>query len=130
MTRTTDRNKALVRRLYEKGFNEGDASVYDDLYTPDFRHHHKTIHDVSQGGEGERESMLRFREAIPDVRFEITDCLAEDDRVMVHLRVTGHAARDFPPISAGETIGFRAIALFRIQDGRIAEEWFYRDPTS
>jgi steroid delta-isomerase-like uncharacterized protein len=125
----SESNKALIRRIYEQGFNEGDPSPFDELYADDFRHHHKTIHDVSRGGAGEKESMQRFRSAIPDVRFTIQDCMAEQDRVMVHLRVTGTAATAFPPIAAGESIDFGAVALFRIVDERVAEEWFYRDPT-
>ena len=122
-----DANEAIVRRVYEEGLNRGDPSVYDEVFAKDFRHHDKTIHDVSRGGEGEKESMRRFRAAIPDVHFEITDCLAERDKVMVHLTVTGTAAEAFPPIAAGERIGFRAVALFRLEDGLIAEEWFYRE---
>ena len=124
----SEANKAIVRRVYEEGFNRGDPSVYDEVYAPGFRHHDKTIHDVSRGGEGEKESMQRFRAAIPDVHFEITDCLAEGDKVMVHLAVTGTAAASFPPIAKGERVDFRAAALFRIEDGRIVEEWFYREP--
>ena len=124
----SEANKAIIRRIYEQGFNRGDPSIYDTSYAPDFRHHHKTIHDVSRGGEGEKESMLRFRAAIPDVNFAIRDCLAEDDKVMVHLTVTGTAIRAFPPIEAGERIDFGAAALFRLENGLVAEESFYRDP--
>jgi len=124
----SEANKAIIRRIYEQGFNMGDASIYDTSYAPDFRHHHKTIHDVSRGGEGEKESMLRFRAAIPDVHFEISDCIAEDDLVVVHLNVTGTAVRAFPPIEVGERIDFGALALFRFEKGLVAEEWFYRDP--
>lgn len=120
-------NKALVRRIYEQGFNEGDASVFE-LYADDFRHHNKTIHDVSSGGAGERESMLRFRDAIPDVHFEITDCMAEADKVMLHLTITGTPVKEFPPIQPGEAMEFHAAAIFRIADGKVAEEWFYREP--
>ena len=126
----SEENAAIVRRIYEQGFNQGDESVYETLYAPDFRHHDKTIHDVSRGGEGEKESMLRFRAAIPDVRFEILDCLTGGDKVMVHLRVTGTARTAFPPIAAGEAINFRAAALFRLADGLVAEEWFYREPVA
>ncbi len=124
----SESNAAIIRRIYEQGFNEGEASVYDEFYSPAFRHHNKTIHDVSRGGEGEKESMRRFRKAIPDVHFSIIDCLANQDKVMVHLKVTGTASETFPPIEAGERIDFRAVALFRIEDGLVAEEWFYREP--
>ena len=124
---TIEDNKEVVRRIYDEGFNRGDASVFDALYRPDFLHHSKTIHDVERSAEGERESMLRFREAIPDARFHIDEMVAEGDKVVVRLTVTGTPVKAFPPIEPGEPMAFRAVAIFRIEGGRAAEEWFYRD---
>ena len=85
-------------------------------------------HGQRRGGtEGERESMRRFRKAIPDACFRIDDCIAEGDRVVVRLTVTGTPVEAFPPIEPGEPMEFRAVAIFRIEDGLVAEEWFYRD---
>ncbi|MFK7897167.1 MAG: ester cyclase [Myxococcota bacterium] len=125
-----ERNKAIVRKIYEVGFNAGDALVFEALYAPNFRHHNKTIHDVSAGGAGEAESMRRFRDAIPDARFTIEDQIAEGDRVANRLSVRGTPVKTFPPIEpTGEEMEFRAVAIFRIVDGLVAEEWFYREPT-
>jgi len=129
-TDTLARNKEIVRLVYERGFNEGDASVYDEFYAPTFRHHNKTIHDVSSGGAGEKESMRRFREAIPDVRFTIEDQIAEGDRVAIRLTIRGTPVKTFPPIEPnGELMEFRAVAIFRLVEGLIEEEWFYREPS-
>jgi predicted ester cyclase len=122
-------NKALIRRIYDEGYNRGEEVVYDTLYKPDFRHHNKTIHDVSRGGEGEKESMRRFRKAIPDAVFTIEEQIAERDLVVNRLLVRGTPVELFPPIEpTGEAMEFRAVAIFRIEDGLIAEEWFYRAP--
>lgn len=124
-----ERNKETIRRIYEQGFNRGDASVFDGLYTADFRHHNKTIHDVASAAEGEKQSMRRFREAIPDVRFTIEDLIAERDRVACRLSVRGTPVLPFPPIEpTGEAVTFHGVAIFRLEDGRVAEEWFYREP--
>ena len=123
-----DANKAVVRRIYAEGFNGGDESIYEELYRPDFRHHSKTIHDISAGAEGERQSMLRFRRAIPDVRFELLEELGEGDRVMVRLRITGTLAEVFGTLTdVGSPVDIHAVALFRIEDGLAAEEWFFVD---
>ncbi len=129
-TEMSDRNKKIVRRVYERGFNTGDASVFDELYAASFRHHNKTIHDVSAGGAGEKESMRRFREAIPDVCFTIEDQIAEGDRVANRLTIRGTPVKAFPPIEPnGGPMEFRAVAIFRLVNGLIEEEWFYREPT-
>ena len=121
-------NKAVVRRIYHEGFNGGDEAIYRELYRPDFRHHSKTIHDVPADAEGERQSMLRFRRAIPDVHFELLEDLGEGDRVMVRLRITGTLAEEFGTLTAvGEPVAIHAVALFRLEDGLAAEEWFFVD---
>src|SRR5690242_13625350 len=91
----TDENRALVERVYREGYNGGDVRVYDECYTDDFLHHSKTLHDVTPGAGGERESMQRFRTAIPDVRFEIVELIAEGDRVAARLRITGTPVAPF-----------------------------------
>jgi predicted ester cyclase len=121
-------NRNLVERIYRDGYNAGELRVYDECYTDDFVHHSKTIHDITAGGAGERESMQRFRAAIPDARFEILDLTAEEDRVAVRLRITGTPRSDFGDIAPdGEAIEILGLALFRIRDDRVAEEWFFVD---
>ncbi len=122
-------NKRIVRRIYEQAFNAGDASVFDELYSPAFVHHNKTIHDIEPGPAGEVESMRRFRAAIPDGRFTITLQIAEGDRVANQLVFRGTPTADFPPIRAtGDPVEFRSVAIFRIENGQVHEEWFYRAP--
>ena len=122
------RNKEVVRALYDRGFTGGDEQAFRELYAPDFVHHSKVLHDVPPGGEGERLSMLAFRRAMPDARFEILDLLAEDDRVVARLRVTGTPVEDFGHnVRRGEAFDTSAAALFRLEDGLLAEEWYFVD---
>ena len=103
--------------------------MYAELYQPDFYHHSKTLHDVGQGGEAERQSMLRFRDSMPDAVFEIVHQVAEGDMVATRLHITGTPRKDFGNVYAADG-GFdrHCLALFRIsEDGRLAEEWFYID---
>ncbi|HZP29287.1 MAG TPA: ester cyclase [Acidimicrobiia bacterium] len=124
----TDENRALIERIYRDGYNGGDVRVYDECYADDFVHHSKTIHDVAGGAVGERESMQRFRAAIPDAHFEVLDLTAEGDRVAARLRITGTPATAFGDITpTGGPIEIDAVAWFRVRDGRVTEEWFYVD---
>jgi predicted ester cyclase len=120
--------KDVVRRIYEDGYNRADESVFAELYHPTFVHHSKSLHDTAPGGEGERESMLRFRAAIPDVNFQIVELLADGDKVVARLRITGRPQQAFADVfRAGDVFDRHAVALFRIQDGQVAEEWFFTD---
>lgn len=127
---TIDDALAVVRKIYELGFNQGVEAVFDECYAPGFVHHSKVIHDVSPGGEGEKQSMIRFREAIPDVRFEIIDMIGDENRVVVRLHIHGHAENSYGTVPAGD-YDVHAVAWFRI-DARnervqVAEEWLFVD---
>jgi predicted ester cyclase len=128
MGATEDRNKAIVERIYRDGYNGGDESVYAELYRPDFFHHSKVLHDVGQGGEAERLSMLRFRAAMPDARFEVEQLVAEGDMVAARLHITGTPRSAFGNVSGEGPFDRHCLALFRVDaDGRVAEERFYVD---
>ena len=123
----------LIRRIYEQGFNAADEAVFDDYYAPTFVHHSKVIHDVDRGGEGEKQSMRRFREAIPDVRFEVIDLVVDGDRAAARLRIRGTARAAFATVPAG-TVDIHAVAWFRVEAGevgpQVAEEWLFTDAAS
>src|SRR4051812_27941523 len=116
-------NKAVVRRIYEEGYDRGEPEVFESLYAPGFIHHSKVIFDVRPGGLGELDSMRRFREAMPDVRFSVVDQLAEGDMVAPRLRITGHPVADYGTVSAADgAFEVNALALFRVIDGLVADE--------
>ncbi len=125
---STTGNKAVIRRVYEDGYNRGDESVFAELYAPGFVHHSKVLHDVGQGGDAERQSMLRFRHAMPDVHFEILDLLEDGDQVAARLRITGTPREGFGGVVAeGVPFDRHCLALFRLEDGRLTEEWLFVD---
>ena len=118
----------MVRALYERGYTGGDESVFRDLYAPGFVHHSKVLHDVPPGGEGERQSMLAFRRAMPDARFDVLDLVAERDTVVARLRVTGTPVAAYGHnVRAGEPFDVQAAAVFRLEGGLLAEEWYFID---
>jgi predicted ester cyclase len=121
-------NKAVVRRIYEEGYDAGDPSVFETLYAPGFIHPSKVTREVSEAGAGEAESMRRFHEAIPDVRFTVLSQLAEGDWVATRLRITGHPIGDYGPVKATDDIfDVHSLVLFRIENGLAAEEWLFVD---
>ncbi len=122
-------SKALIERIYRDGYNGGDPAVFRDCYAPDFIHHSKVIHDVSPGGQGEFESRQRFRQAIPDVHFAVLGHVAEADWCATRIRITGTQVQDYGTVHKDDSDRFdrHVLALFRVADGRVAEEWLFTD---
>lgn len=125
-------NGEVVRRIYEQGYTQGDEAVFPASYAEDFVHHGKTADDPDiSGAPGQVASMRRFREVMPDVRFEVHHLLADGDMVAVRLVITGTPLERFGPVEPnGERQQIHAMALFRLRDVKAAEEWFFTDPVA
>ena len=112
--------KAIVRRLIEEVWNQGNLAVADELLAPDLAARHTGW-------------VERFRTALPDLRCTIDLLVAEDDWVVALQTRTGSHTGVATGLFVGQLVpggelaptGRRVSttgALFcRIEDGRIVE---------
>lgn len=114
-------NEALVRRLYEAVWNEGDLAVADELVSPTEVHH--TADGVTQPGgpEAQKRTARIFREAFPDNRLSIELVVDGGELVAVRWRIAGAQA------ATGRRVNYAGVNIFRIVDGTIVEIWDTRD---
>jgi steroid delta-isomerase-like uncharacterized protein len=121
-------NKELVRRLYEEGFRDGNLEVVDEIVAPDVVIHNPIILDAPTGPDSVRGGIEMLRNAFSDVEVELHDLIAEGDRVAVFLRMTGTNRGDYRRGGAtGKPGSIRAFFIWRIADGRLAENWGVAD---
>jgi predicted SnoaL-like aldol condensation-catalyzing enzyme len=106
-----DANTALVRRYFEM-WNTGDGAVADAVLGATYLDH--AYPDVL-GPAALRSLVPRFRAANPDARMTVEIVAAHEEFVAV--RSTVHFTQE--GVSA-ETAG---VALFRVADGKLAEQW-------
>jgi predicted ester cyclase len=124
MTDTLAANKALVRRLYEEGFNKGDLDLVDELVAPDVVTHHPIILDAPTGPDSIRGGIEMIRRAFPDFHVEVRDLVAEGDRVAAFLHMSGTNEGEYRRGAATKRSGsMRAFFIWRVADGRLAESW-------
>ena len=113
-----------VRRILEEGFACGDASVVDELCSPDL-----IEHQFGLAGRGEearnhvRAAIEDVHRAVPDVRFTIEDWAERDGVVWVRFRGRGHATGSFFGPPSGREVDFTVIDVARVVDGLIVEHW-------
>lgn len=126
---TLDRNRALVRRLYDEVWNERNVAAAEEIHATDWVHHNPSNPADIEGVEGLVEHVTMATEAFPDLRIAVEDLVAEGDRVVARWTLTGtHDGGEFagvPP--TGERVRVEGFNLHRIADGEIAEEWAVRD---
>jgi predicted ester cyclase len=123
-----ERNKELVRRLIDRGFNRGDLDVVDAIVDPDVITHNPIILDAPPGPDSVRSGIAMLRRSFPDFHAEILDLVAEGDRVAVFLRLSGTNEGDYRRGGATKKRGsFRAFFIWRVANGRLAESWGVAD---
>lgn len=123
-----ERNKKLVRSMNREIWNKGNLEIIDELYSPDFVWHFLPTGTETTGLDSLREHVRNHREAFPDWTEEIKHIVAEGDFVVIHFVSRGTNKGNFlgnPP--TGKRIQINEMSIFRIADGKIAEQWLLPD---
>lgn len=127
-TRISTENQRLVRSLYEDYINQGRLEPMAALISPSF------VSQTFTGATGEQsagefcEAVAQLREAFPDLRFEIEDIFAENDRVAVRWQMSGTHSGTFagaPP--TGKHVRQPGIVIYHIHGGLIQRAWRQSD---
>ncbi|MBA5637085.1 ester cyclase [Duganella sp. LX20W] len=117
----------LAARRYAAFWNSGDPAYAQQALAPGFID--RTLPEGrEQGMAGPLQASRNFRTAVPDLAAEVTDMVAAGDRVVVRLHFTGHFTGQFGQVKGqGQSIDFQAFDLYRVADGRIADNWHLED---
>ncbi len=123
---STEENKAIVRRWMEEWFSKHNQSVVDELVAPDFIDHGRP--GQQPGPEGVKQGATPNDSAFSDLHFAIDDLIAEGDKVVAFGTWTsvhqGELSTSLGTIPAtGNRVIVPAMIIFRIADGKLAEQW-------
>lgn len=121
-------NAKKTRRYYDALWNERDLSVIDDWISPDYVGHYTQQPEPVLGQAGFKAMASDLHRALPDLRMEILDTVAEGDRVASRIRLTGTNRGGFGGYGAtGTSIDTTFMAIERYAGGRCVEEWVISD---
>jgi steroid delta-isomerase-like uncharacterized protein len=120
----------LAAKRYAAFWNTGEASYAEAALARDFVD--RTLPSGRpQGLDGVLEASKNFRAAIPDLRGEIEELLVAEDRAVVRYIFTGHFTGRFKDLKGdGREIRFRAVDIYRVQNGQISDNWHLEDNLS
>jgi steroid delta-isomerase-like uncharacterized protein len=121
----SEKLKAAIREFYERGWNQGDLSVIDELFSPDYQDHDAAAQTGTSGLEAARRFIETFRAAIPDLHVVVEDQYAEVSTVTT--RWTASGTHEGPLIgvpASHRRVEVSGISIDRFdEEGRLLEGW-------
>jgi predicted SnoaL-like aldol condensation-catalyzing enzyme len=112
--------KSFIRGHFEDFVNRKNIDVADVNFAPDFVDHGADVPpSLPPGPAGAKKYVGGAYKRFPDIRVEIEDMVAEDDKVVVRNHWTGTEA------ASQQRLEFRGIVIWRVADRRIVERWAY-----
>jgi steroid delta-isomerase-like uncharacterized protein len=118
------RNKAAARRFIDEVWNKGNLTVIDELVSPSSIQHDPNNPNTAPGPAGVRQVVSLYRGAFPDIRFNLEDVLAENDKVVTRVTASGTHQRDLPGIPAtNRRASIEGVVITRYENGKSVESW-------
>jgi len=99
-------NKEIVRRMVEEILNNHNVDALGDFMAEDMVDHNPPP-DAKPGLAGMKDAMGMFVRAFPDLKVQIDDVIAEEDKVVMRATTTGTHQGDLMGIAAtGKKISY------------------------
>ena len=124
MTSLVDSNKRLAYRFIDECWNGGDLATVPELIAGHCHYHDPVFPHMVAGVESMQHHIQRSRRAFPDMKFTITDTIAEGNEVVLHWTASGTHRGEFLGIApTKQNALISGTSIYRIENGKIAEEW-------
>lgn len=124
-----DDNRDVVKKYHEIWSN-GQVTELDKILAPDFVCHF--INGIEwKGINGANNSIASHRKSFPDWKEEIVDMVSEGEKVVTRYKSTGTQQGTFNGLdSTGKKVTIYETSIYRIANGKIAEQWGFPDALS
>ena len=124
-----DANREVVKKYHEV-WSKGNRTALDSILAPDFVCHFVT--DIEwKGIDGANKSITSHRKSFPDWNEEIVDMISEGDKVVTRYKSTGTQMGAFNGLdSTGKKVTIYETSIYRVSNGKIAEQWGFPDALS
>ena len=120
-----EQNKTLFKRFVDEVFNKKNVAVIDELMDPNMVEHNLgTLQEL-------KALITAFLGAFPDLHVTVDDLIAEGDKIVGRVTLTGTQQGELMGIPAtGKKVSFSEILIIRISNGKVVEHWEVTDTMS
>jgi steroid delta-isomerase-like uncharacterized protein len=123
----SEENKALILGLYEEVWNQHNPEAADEFVAADV-FTRAMVPEHQHGIDGYKHLVRWMHTAIPDLRFDTEDIIAEGDRVATFVTLSGTHTGPLRDLAAtGRQVSVEQTHGFRLANGKVAETWSVRD---
>jgi len=125
-----EENEAIVLDFIEELWNQQNLDVLmGETWNPDFVAHTPVEpNNPLVGTEANRQAVIAYLTAFPDMHLVNEEVFAEGDKVVVRWKTTathGGELMGIPP--TGAQVTFTGVTIYRIADGKMVENWWAWD---
>jgi predicted ester cyclase len=124
-----DRREAMLasaRRFYQF-WNTGDVTLLRQAISESFVDH-TLPPGRPQGPSGPAAASKAFLAAVPDLKVVVSQQILAGDRIVSHLRFTGHFSGQFKNTKGtGQPVDFIATDILAVRGDRITDNWHIED---
>lgn len=108
--RMAEQNKTLFKRYVDEVYHKRNVAFIDEFLDPNLVEH--------------REDIYAFLGAFPDLHVTVEDLIAEGDKIVGRVTLTGTHQGELMGIPAtGKKVSFSEILIGRISNGKVVELW-------
>ena len=124
---SAEQHKATIRRYLDEAWNKGNVGIIDELMAPNYARYLPGA-AAPLNREAQKQRILGFRRAFPDLTLTPEDLLAEGDRVAFRMLLRGTHQGEFLRVSpTGKQVVVGALDVARFENGKIVEQWGITD---
>ena len=123
---STEKNKQIIRRLFEEGMNQRNFSLIDEFVADSYVNHDMPGNEKGPGAF--RNIIEGFVSGFPDMRIHVAEIIGDGDLVATRGEWTGTHSGNFMGIPAtGKNISVKYMDMWRLENGKAAENWVQMD---
>ncbi|MDO6433680.1 ester cyclase [Flavitalea sp. BT771] len=112
---TVEKNKTVIRRLYDQSLNKRNTALLKELVSEDY-----VGFQGLKGAAGFEKPIAPLMDAFPDIQWHIQELLGEDDKVVVRWKLKGTQTMEYNGLApTGKPITNEGMAIFTLKDGKI-----------
>jgi predicted ester cyclase len=120
-------NKALVRRLFEEVWNQGNLTAIDELFATSYIRYDPAAPEA-KGLAGFKHFVTTLRRAFPDIEVALEDVIAEGDKVAARAIWRGTHQGEYLDIApTGRQVAVMGTVTLRIVHDKFQEGWLNID---